>query len=231
MIMISLSFSAGCFFTDDIQNQTNTAVHGDADTSSDTELPGAPARLASAAPTGAAASSNRAAEPRADVPAHPPGSDQGEATVALTNEKADLEMHKASTNPEPSAELQWTNIDLKEAQKHAVLSVSSFADTSSLCSLGMFSAGAEEQYGADEHPLWAWVSGGGCLVDLHSPLKWFTVPSGTVQCTDPPSQCHLRKTLICFFLSQNNGIKLLITHLLLLQLVNVLHVEDSVGCI
>uniref|UniRef100_A0A8C3KSH1 Tectonin beta-propeller repeat-containing protein 1 n=1 Tax=Calidris pygmaea TaxID=425635 RepID=A0A8C3KSH1_9CHAR len=123
--------SAGCFFTDEIQNQTNAIIQGDADTSSDTELP-----------TG-----------------------------------ANLEMHK-STNPSPSAELQWTNIDLKEAQKHPVLSLSSFTETSSLSSLGMFPVGAEEPYGTDEHPLWAWVSGGGCLVDLHSPLKWFTVPSG-----------------------------------------------------
>lgn len=182
-----MSFSAGCFFTDDIQNQTNAIIQGDADTSSDTELPSVPVNLANAPPMGAAASSsgngtgNQTAEIRANLTVDPLDSGQGEATVALTsNEKANLETHK-STNPNPSAEPQWTNIDLKEAQKHPVLSVSSFAETSSLSSLGVFSVGAEEQYGADEHPLWAWVSGGGCLVDLHSPLKWFTVPSGTIQ--------------------------------------------------
>ncbi|NXC65621.1 TCPR1 protein, partial [Anhinga anhinga] len=174
--------SAGCFFTDDIQNQTHAIIQGDADASSDTELPNV--NLASAPPMGAAASSSgngtggQTAEIRANLTVDPLDSDQGEATVASTNNKADLEMHKSSTNPNTSAELQWTNIDLKEAQKHPVLSVSSFADTSSLSSLGMFSVGAEEQYGGDEHPLWAWVSGGGCLVDLHSPLKWFTAPSG-----------------------------------------------------
>lgn len=182
-----MSFSAGCFFTDDIQNQTNAIIQGDADTSSDTDLPSVPMNLANTLPMGAAASSsgkgsgNQTAEICANLTVDPLDSDQGEATVASTsNEKANLEMHK-STNPNPSAELQWTNIDLKEAQKHPVLSVSTFAETSSLSSLGMFSVGAEEQYGADEHPLWAWVSGGGCLVDLHSPLKWFTVPSGTIQ--------------------------------------------------
>lgn len=183
-----MSLSAGCFFTDDIQNQTNAIVQGDADTSSDTELPSVPKSLANTPAVGAAASSsgnstdNQAAEVHAQLTVDPLDSDQGEAPVALTNdEKANLEMHKASANPNPSAELQWTNIDLKEVQKHPVLSVSTFAETSSLSSLGMFSVGAEEQYGADEHPLWAWVSGGGCLVDLHSPLKWFTVPSGTIQ--------------------------------------------------
>ncbi|XP_075292648.1 tectonin beta-propeller repeat-containing protein 1 [Opisthocomus hoazin] len=176
--------SAGCFFTDDIQNQTNAIIQGDADTSSDTELPSVPVNLANTPLMGAAASSsrnstgNQTTEICANLTVDPLDSDQGEATVASTsNEKANLEIHK-STNPNPSAELQWTNIDLKEAQKHAVLSVSTFTETSSLSSLGMFSVGAEEPYGADEHPLWAWVSGGGCLVDLHSPLKWFTVPSG-----------------------------------------------------
>lgn len=166
----------------------NTIVQGDADTSSDTELPNVPVSLAKPPPVGAAASSsgnstgNQTAEVHANFTVDPLDSDQGEATVTSTsNEKANLEIHKSSTNPNPSAELQWTNIDLKEAQKHPILSVSSFAETSSLSSLGMFSVGAEEQYGVDEHPLWAWVSGGGCLVDLHSPLKWFTVPSGTIQ--------------------------------------------------
>lgn len=180
-----MSFSAGCFFTDDIQNQTSAVIQGDADPSSDTELPGVPTSPASTALLGAAAAGNgpaSQAETPAQLPVDPLHSEQGEATAAsATTEKDNLEMNKSPTNPNPSAELQWINIDLKEAQKHPVLSVSSFADTSSLSSLGMFSVGAEDQYGADEHPLWAWVSGGGCLVDLHSPLKWFTARSGTGQ--------------------------------------------------
>ncbi|NXQ85258.1 TCPR1 protein, partial [Nyctibius grandis] len=177
--------SAGCFFTDDIQNQTNAVIQGDTDTSSDTELPSVPMNLANTPPMGAAASSsgngtgNQTAEIHASFAVDSLDSDQGETTVASTsNEKANLEMHKSSTNPNPSAELHWTNVDLKEAQKHPVLSTSTFAETPILSSLGMFSEGAEEQDGADEHPQWAWVSGGGCLVHLHSPLKWFTVPSG-----------------------------------------------------
>ncbi|XP_014806855.1 PREDICTED: tectonin beta-propeller repeat-containing protein 1 [Calidris pugnax] len=165
--------SAGCFFTDEIQNQTNAIIQGDADTSSDTELPSAAVN-----PASAAAGGDNGTETPAPVTPDPLDSAHGEAAGASTrNEKANLEMHK-STNPSPSAELQWTNIDLKEAQKHPVLSLSSFGETSSLSSLGMFPVGAEEPFVTDEHPLWAWVSGGGCLVDLHSPLKWFTVPSG-----------------------------------------------------
>ncbi|XP_053813064.1 tectonin beta-propeller repeat-containing protein 1 isoform X1 [Vidua chalybeata] len=174
--------SAGCFFTDDIQNQTSAVIQGDADPSSDTELPGVPTSPASTALLGAAAAGNgpaSQAETSAQLPVDPLHSEQGEATAAsASNDKDNLEMNKPAGNPNPSAELQWINIDLKEAQKHPVLSVSSFADTSSLSSLGAFSVGAEDQYGADEHPLWAWLSGGGCLVDLHSPLKWFTAPSG-----------------------------------------------------
>ena len=36
-----------------------------------------------------------------------------------------------------------------------------------------YQLGLEELYGPDEHPLWAWVSGGGCSVDSHTQLNWF----------------------------------------------------------
>lgn len=206
-----MSFSAGCFFTDDIQNQTSAVIQGDADPSSDTELPGVSSNPASTALLGAAAAGNgpaSQAETSAQLTVDPLHSEQGEATAAsASNEKENLEMNKSPGNTNPSAELQWINIDLKEAQKHPVLSVSSFADTSSLSSLGTFSVGAEDQYGADEHPLWAWVSGGGCLVDLHSPLKWFTAPSGTgSHYSTPQFQLHLnmlfKKNVGLFVLSK-----------------------------
>ena len=83
-----MSFSAGCFFTDDIQNQTNTIIQGDADTSSDTELPSVPMNLANTPPTGAAASSSgngtgsQTAEIHANLTVDPLDSDEGEVTVA-----------------------------------------------------------------------------------------------------------------------------------------------------
>ncbi|KAH0631948.1 hypothetical protein JD844_019860 [Phrynosoma platyrhinos] len=56
------------------------------------------------------------------------------------------------------AELQWTNIDLKEANKLPAVSASTFAETSSLSSFGALSVGMEDHFVTDEHPLWAWVS-------------------------------------------------------------------------
>jgi tectonin beta-propeller repeat-containing protein 1 len=57
-------------------------------------------------------------------------------------------------------------------------SAASFPETTGLSSLGLFPLGMEEPYGADDHPLWAWVSGGACAVEAGSVLKWFTVLSG-----------------------------------------------------
>ncbi|KAK5615338.1 Tectonin beta-propeller repeat-containing protein 1 [Crenichthys baileyi] len=49
----------------------------------------------------------------------------------------------------------------------------------SLSSVATFTLAMEDQYGADEHPLWAWVSGGGCSVDSHSQLNWFNCSLNT----------------------------------------------------
>lgn len=69
---------------------------------------------------------------------------------------------------------QWSNVDLEEAQTHlAVGPPAESAETSSLSSVATYHLGLEELYGPDEHPLWAWVSGGGCDVDSHSQLNWF----------------------------------------------------------
>uniref|UniRef100_A0A4X1TU43 Tectonin beta-propeller repeat-containing protein 1 n=1 Tax=Sus scrofa TaxID=9823 RepID=A0A4X1TU43_PIG len=76
------------------------------------------------------------------------------------------------------AELPWTNIDLKEPKRGPSHTATGFAEASDLSSLGLLPLGLEEPEGADGHPLWAWVSGGGCAVEAHSTLKWFTVQSG-----------------------------------------------------
>ncbi|XP_035853244.1 tectonin beta-propeller repeat-containing protein 1 isoform X2 [Sander lucioperca] len=70
---------------------------------------------------------------------------------------------------------QWSNVDLEEAQGHPVQTgaVLDSADTCSLSSVATYTLAMEDPYGADEHPLWAWVSGGGCSVDSHSQLNWF----------------------------------------------------------
>uniref|UniRef100_A0A673WHZ2 Tectonin beta-propeller repeat-containing protein 1 n=1 Tax=Salmo trutta TaxID=8032 RepID=A0A673WHZ2_SALTR len=72
---------------------------------------------------------------------------------------------------------QWSNVDLEEAQTHLAVGPAGVrgdaADTCSLSSVATYTLCQEEPYGADEHPLWAWVSGGGCGVDCHSQLNWF----------------------------------------------------------
>ncbi|XP_073218237.1 tectonin beta-propeller repeat-containing protein 1 isoform X2 [Lepidochelys kempii] len=178
--------SAGCFFSDDVREQMNLIIQSDADISSDTESPQIHPNLDDMPLSGAAAGVNgnsvgsQSAEVSANLAVDPLDSTPEEASPASDNgEKAGLEKPKSSADQDPHpAELQWTNIDLKEAHKKPLLAASTFPETSSLSSLGMFSVGVEEHYGADEHPLWAWVCGGGCLVDSHSLLKWFTLQSG-----------------------------------------------------
>ncbi|KAM5229191.1 tectonin beta-propeller repeat-containing protein 1 [Ctenodactylus gundi] len=80
----------------------------------------------------------------------------------------------ASTLASTPAELPWTNIDLKEPRRVTDLNPNPVG----LPSLGLFPLGPEEPYGADDHPLWAWVSGGSCAVEAGSALRWFTVQSG-----------------------------------------------------
>ncbi|KAA8581780.1 hypothetical protein FQN60_003361 [Etheostoma spectabile] len=76
---------------------------------------------------------------------------------------------------------QWSNVDLEEAQGHLVQTgaVVDSADTCSLSSVATYTLAMEDPYGADEHPLWAWVSGGGCSVDSHSQLSWFNCSMNT----------------------------------------------------
>lgn len=72
---------------------------------------------------------------------------------------------------------QWSNVDLAEVQSQqnqtAAAAATDTADTCSLSSVATYTLAIEELYGVDEHPLWAWVSAGGCSVDSHSQLSWF----------------------------------------------------------
>lgn len=81
----------------------------------------------------------------------------------------------AISSSQSAVDPQWSNVDLEEAQgQHAQTGAAvDSADTCSLSSVATYTLAAEDPYGADEHPLWAWVSGGGCSVDSHSQLNWF----------------------------------------------------------
>ncbi|XP_067285521.1 tectonin beta-propeller repeat-containing protein 1 [Pseudorasbora parva] len=75
---------------------------------------------------------------------------------------------------------QWSNVDLEEAQTHLASGPGvDAAETCSLSSVATYNLALEEPYGPDEHPKWAWVSGGGCLVDCHLQLNWFISATST----------------------------------------------------
>uniref|UniRef100_A0A8C1MBS2 Tectonin beta-propeller repeat-containing protein 1 n=1 Tax=Cyprinus carpio TaxID=7962 RepID=A0A8C1MBS2_CYPCA len=75
---------------------------------------------------------------------------------------------------------QWSNVDLEEAQTHLTSGPGGdAAETSSLSSVATYNLALEEPYGLDEPPKWAWVSGGGCLVECHTQLNWFNSSTST----------------------------------------------------
>ncbi|KAJ6659782.1 hypothetical protein lerEdw1_018498 [Lerista edwardsae] len=173
--------SAGCFFTDDIKEQTNSVSQNDGDLPSDSETSLA---LANACLPAAAAggdgnnSTTQATEPTADAVVAPVLSTSEEGAVPAADQGLGGFPEQPSSDPDSRpAALQWTNIDLKEARNASALSSSAIVETSSLNAFGTLSVGDEDHYGTDEHPLWAWVSGGGCSVDSHISLKWFMVQS------------------------------------------------------
>ncbi|AWP17426.1 putative tectonin beta-propeller repeat-containing protein 1 isoform 2 [Scophthalmus maximus] len=76
---------------------------------------------------------------------------------------------------------QWSNVDLEETQVQLAQTGVALesADTCSLSSVATYTLAMDDPYGADEPPLWAWVSGGGCSVDSHSQLNWFNCSINT----------------------------------------------------
>lgn len=83
---------------------------------------------------------------------------------------------------------QWSNVDLEETQTHLAVGPAAVRgdspDTCSLSSVATYTLCQGDPYGADEHPLWAWVSGGGCGVDCHSQLNWFNSATGETHTVD-----------------------------------------------
>ncbi|XP_070636305.1 tectonin beta-propeller repeat-containing protein 1 isoform X1 [Bos indicus] len=66
----------------------------------------------------------------------------------------------------------------KESWKGPSHATANFPEATDLSSLRLLPLGLEEPDSADCHALWAWVSGGGCAVEAHTTLKWFTTQSG-----------------------------------------------------
>lgn len=122
-----------------------------------------------------------------DSPRNPECSSASGPGTSKTSERATEGASSAgqTCGPEPQpgqastpAELPWTNIDLKEPRKAPSHCAAGLPEAAGLCSLGLFPLGLEEPGSASDHLLWAWVSGGGCAVEAHTVLKWFTVQSG-----------------------------------------------------
>ncbi|XP_030067827.1 tectonin beta-propeller repeat-containing protein 1 isoform X2 [Microcaecilia unicolor] len=167
--------SAGCFFGDEVKEEVDSSVLTDGDCLCDAERPLEPPH----APETQSSCNSKDAMGIQVVESCPgviqnlqeqtdPASDHdGEAVIKRPD-------HSQGVVSKPAV-LQWTNIDLVETRDSAATSSHYFSETSSLSSLGMCSVKADEPYGADGPPLWIWVSGGGCLIEPHSPLKWFIV--------------------------------------------------------
>lgn len=170
--------SAGCFFGDEVRGSGTESAPSDTDASSEVERQGPEQsfpkesldnsrNLKGSLSKGPEASRN----PEQNMENACPAESEGKAPEASSAD----ECHGPASTP---AELPWTNIDLKEPKRASNQPAAGFPETTGLSSLGPFPLGMEEPYGADDHPLWAWVSGGGCAVEAGSVLKWFTVQSG-----------------------------------------------------
>nr|XP_035138588.1 tectonin beta-propeller repeat-containing protein 1 isoform X2 [Callithrix jacchus] len=165
--------SAGCFFGDEVRGSGESAP-SDTDASLEIERPGPGQPLPaeplddSRNPTGSSASGPGADRTTEDT--------MEDARPAKGSREAGLDAHSGQDST--LSELPWTSIDLKEPKKVPSHLAAGFSETTSLSSLGVLPLGLEEPYGADDHPLWAWVSGGGCAVEACAVPRWFTVQAG-----------------------------------------------------
>uniref|UniRef100_A0A668AUP3 Tectonin beta-propeller repeat-containing protein 1 n=1 Tax=Myripristis murdjan TaxID=586833 RepID=A0A668AUP3_9TELE len=172
--------SAGCFFSGEVRAQSVVS-----DVDSDTEKEKGSAEGGSDAPTEPASEAPKPRIPKVTsdsfiselVSDREPGKNTSAAPAILEEESNPAE---GEVQDPPAAGIALSpshNVDLEEAQSQqaGAGAVLDSADTCSLSSVATYTLALEEPYGADEHPLWAWVNGGGCSVDCHSQLNWFTL--------------------------------------------------------
>lgn len=170
--------SAGCFFGDEVRGSGTESAPSDTDASLEVERQGPEQPLPKETldnSTNLKGSLSKGHETSGNT-------DHSTENACLTEGKEKApETSRSNECRGPAstpAELPWTNIDLKEPKKVSNQPAAGFPETAGLSSLGLFPLGMEEPYGADDHPLWAWVSGGACAVEAGSTLKWFTIQSG-----------------------------------------------------
>ncbi|XP_070617355.1 tectonin beta-propeller repeat-containing protein 1 [Erythrolamprus reginae] len=164
--------SAGCFFTDDIREQSPSIFQSDGESQAEPESLLNDARVPGPGPE-ATNTPHPVQEPDMD----PLASVLDEAAAGSDGDH-EVTPHKSNPSNLDSFPPKWTNIDLKEASRTSKATV--IGETSSLSSF--LPAGVEDHFATDDLPLWIWVSSRGCLVDSQSPLKWFTVQSALTSC-------------------------------------------------
>lgn len=191
-VCVHVSCSAGCFFGGEVRLQSRGSVLSDVDSETERVAEGAPPIEPDDAPkpripkvTSDSFISELVSDREGQIGRHegPPAT----AGPSIPEEEGVEGELQANTAPvlvfSPSqcgaAAHQWSNVDLEEAQIHLTVgAVADSAETCSLSSVATYNLGLEEQYGPDDHPLWAWVSGGGCAIDSHNQLNWFNSTTG-----------------------------------------------------
>ncbi|XP_037670097.1 tectonin beta-propeller repeat-containing protein 1 isoform X2 [Choloepus didactylus] len=172
---LSSLLSAGCFFGDEVRGSGESSAPSDTDAPSevDRQGPGQPLPVEPLPGLG----SHTGSAP------HPGSGQVADWTEGCASPAAGTGEATPACEPQPGpaslpAELPWTNVDLQDPARGPGPSAPGPTEAAGLSSLGLLSLGLEETCGADEHPLWAWVSGGACAVEAHMALKWFTVQPG-----------------------------------------------------
>ncbi|XP_076996716.1 tectonin beta-propeller repeat-containing protein 1 isoform X2 [Tamandua tetradactyla] len=172
---LSSLLSAGCFFGDEVRGSGESSAPSDTDAPLEMDRPGAEQPL-----------------PREPLPglgglALLPGPGtvadrtEGCASPAQGTGEAAQACAPQPGPASPPAELPWTNIDLQEPGRASGPAATNPPDTAGLPSSELLPLGLEDP---DEHPLWAWVSGGACAVEAHMVPKWFSLQPGL----SPPVQ-------------------------------------------
>ncbi|XP_055031440.2 tectonin beta-propeller repeat-containing protein 1 [Misgurnus anguillicaudatus] len=182
--------SAGCFFGGEVRLQSQASVVSDVDPESDRAVGGVLSSETGDAPkpripkvTSDSFISELVSDREGQIGR--PGSAAGPSIPEEEPAEKEVEDSGCPTkilSPSQSGGLdpQWSNVDLEEAQTQLVSGpAGDTAETSSLSSVATYNLALEEPYGADDHPKWAWVSGGGCAVDSHLQLNWFNTSTST----------------------------------------------------
>nr|A9JRJ2.2 RecName: Full=Tectonin beta-propeller repeat-containing protein 1 [Xenopus tropicalis] len=166
--------SAGCFFGDEIKEHSDSPIPSDIESSSEPEQSAVQENSSDSSEPADVGPSQQDEPKDEELSAVLELDGQQKAGSSLSKDSGEDSAHSAGPVPKAGAP-KWTSIDLLEAR---INPARASGDMTGLSTLGIFTAGEEESFVCETHPLWTWVSGGGCLVESHTPLKWFTLQTG-----------------------------------------------------